>query len=214
MNHPDDLEVRVEQIISEMSAIIRCLRDGIGDSKRAVSFGQVKEIDGSIERLKRQSLPIPAELKELKLKLFSEHEHRQKCVALYQKLQQSIGELMEPSASLIPKKRGGKLKDKTAPYRKPYNYEKPLGIKGYSSLEDYLIPIVKLMWSGMTHRKAFRKIAQNLDVRYNTVSAQCTRALDLTTEDFINQVNSKTIISVLEKKYPHRHQQIKAELKA
>jgi len=71
-----------------------------------------------------------------------------------------------------------------------------------------------LMWSGWGHKEAFREIAQKLDVRYNTVSAQCTRTLGLTTDEFISQVNSKVIVHLLERKYPDQCQKIKAELKA
>ena len=76
-----------------------------------------------------------------------------------------------------------------------------------------MIPVIKLMWSGQDHREAFRQIAKKLDVRYNTVSSQCTRALGLTTDEFTIQVNSRGIISVLERKYPDQYQSIKAELK-
>jgi len=69
------------------------------------------------------------------------------------------------------------------------------------------------MWSELDHKKAFRKIAQRLYVRYNTVSSQCTKALDLTTDEFIRQVNSRSIIGLLERKYPDQYQKIKAELK-
>jgi hypothetical protein len=70
------------------------------------------------------------------------------------------------------------------------------------------------MWSGWGHKEAFREIAQKLDVRYNTVSAQCTRTLGLTTDELISQVNSKVIVDLLERKYPDQCQKIKAELKA
>jgi len=45
-----DLEVRVKQLISELSDIIQSLQSDIGDSKKAISFGQVKEIESSIAR--------------------------------------------------------------------------------------------------------------------------------------------------------------------
>jgi hypothetical protein len=97
--------------------------------------------------------------------------------------------------------------------RKPPNYEKPLGSKGNSNLEDYLIPVIKLMWNGHDHKEAFRIIKEKLNVRYNTVSSQCTRALGLTTEDFIERVKSKTIVDLIEYKYPDQYQKIKSELK-
>ena len=100
-----------------------------------------------------------------------------------------------------------------SPHRKPSNYRKPLGSKGYSNLEDYLIPVIKLMLDGHSHKDAFRQIAKKLDVRYNTVSSQCTRSLDLTTDEFIRQVNSKSIVDLLERKYPDKYQLVKTQLK-
>ena len=150
----------------------------------------------------------------MKIKLFSEHERHQARIALYQNIQDSIGGLLNRATPRIQKRirtvnpnAGGSHR------RKPYNYEKPLGRKGFSNLEDYLIPGIQLMWGGLDHKEAFRKIAQRLDVRYNTVSSQCTRALDLTTDEFIRQVNSKTIVFLLERKYPDQYQKIKVELK-
>jgi RNA:NAD 2'-phosphotransferase (TPT1/KptA family) len=98
-------------------------------------------------------------------------------------------------------------------HRRPSNYEKPLGSKGYSNLEGYLIPVIKLMWSGLDHNGAFNKIAQELDVRRETVRSQCVRALDLTTDEFVLQVNSKAIVDLLERKYPDKYQLIKTQLK-
>jgi hypothetical protein len=84
----------VEQVIAELKDIIQLFERDLGDSKRVVSFGQVKEIAASIERMKRQGLPVPSELNELKIKLFSEHGRHQERIGLYQKLQESIGELL------------------------------------------------------------------------------------------------------------------------
>lgn len=70
-------------------------------------------------------------------------------------------------------------------HRKPPNDERPIGSKGYN----------------------------NLEVRYNTVSSQCTRVSDLTTDEFIRHVKSKSIVDLLEHKYRYQYQRIKAELK-
>jgi len=214
MDHLDDFETRVERLISELSDIIQLLERDIGDSKKAIPFAQVKEIESSIARMKRQGLPVPAELNELKIKLFSEHGRHQERIALYQKLQDNISELLNRATPRMPKRaRVGQYNAVRSPHRKPSNYKKPLGSKGYSNLEDYLIPVIKLMWNGLDHKEAFRKIAQKLDVRYNTVSSQCTRALDMTTDEFISQVNSKAIVDLLERKYPAKYQLIKTQLK-
>jgi hypothetical protein len=86
---------------------------------------------------------------------------------------------------------------------KPSNYENPHGSKGCSNPEDYLIPVICLMWGGLGQ----------LDVRYNTVSSQCTRALNLPTDEFIQQVKFKSIVDLLEQKYPDQSQRIEGELK-
>lgn len=213
MDQLDDLEKRFEELIGELKDIIKRLESHIGDSKKAISFAQVKEIEASIARMKKHNLPVPVELNALKIKLFSEQELQQKQIALYKKVQQVIGELQERPKIRVPRKtrtehsNGGHSRQ-----RKPYNYQKPLGSKGYNNLENYLIPVIKLMWNGLNHREAFRKIANKLDVRYNTVSAQCTRALNLSTDEFISQVNSSEIISHLKKKYPDQYDKIKFEL--
>ncbi len=214
MDHLDDLETRVEQLISELSDIIQRLQRDIGDAKKAISFGQVKEIEGSIARMKRQGIPVPTELRELKIRLFSEHGRHKGRIALYQKIQKSISGLLNQAKPRMPKRtRVGPSNAVRSTRRKTFNYEKPLGSKGYSNLEDYLIPAIKFMWNGLDHKEAFRKIADKLDVRYNTVSSQCTRALNLTTDEFINQVNSKAIVYLLERKYPDKYHVVKTQLK-
>jgi len=213
MDSLDDLKTRIERTISELTNIIQLLEGDIADSKKSVSLGQVKEIETAIVRFKRQGLPVPTELNELKIKLFSRHERHKERIALYQKLQENIRGFIKQEVPRRPKRtRMSGPNANRSPYRRPFNYEKPLGSKGNSNLEDYLIPVVKLMWSGCGHKEAFRKIAQKLDVRYNTVSSQCTRALDLTTGEFISQVNSKIIVDLLKRKYPDQYQKIKTEL--
>jgi hypothetical protein len=213
MDQLDDLEKHANELVSELSEIVQCLQKDIADAKKAVSFDQVKEIENAIARMKRQGIPVPAELKALKIKLFSEHELHQGRIALHRKIQERIGGLLQRE-TLRGERRIRIVNPKPSGFshRKPFNYEKPLGSKGYNNLEDYLIPVIRLMWSGLDHKAAFHRIAQKLDVRYNTVSSQCTRALDLTTDEFIRQVKSKSIVDLLERKYPDQYRRIKAEL--
>ena len=214
MDYPNDLKTRVGRVITELKDILQCLEKELGNSKRAVSFGLAKEIEASIARLKRQGLPIPPELNELKIKLSLEDEHNRERTTLYQKLQESLrGFIKIDTPRKLKKPPITEPNDGRLPHRKPPNYKKPLGSKGYSNLEDYLIPVIKLMWSRLDHHEAFRKIANKLDVRINTVSSQCTRALDLTTAEFLNHVNSRTIVALLERKYPDKYQTIKTHLK-
>ena len=61
-------------------------------------------------------------------------------------------------------------------------------------------PWLKNMWSGWDHKAAFRNYAQKLDVRYNTVSSECTRAPDLTTDKFMaGHLRRKALIQQLVK---------------
>jgi len=213
MDNLDDLKLRIERVISEVKDIIKLFKMEIADPRKVVSFRQVKEIETSIERLKRQGLPVPEELKQLKLKLFSTYEIHKEFLSLYNNFLGNIHDLTPSETPQKPSQKDRAHKTGRSSYRKPPNYEKPLGSKGNSNLEDYLIPVIKLMWNGDNHREAFRQIAKNLDVRYNTVSAQCTRALGLTTDEFINQVNYKTIVDLIESKFPDKYQIIKNQLK-
>lgn len=212
-DNTDELETRIKQLTSELRDINLALKTEIAKQGESVPFEQVKEIEGAITRLNRQGLPVPAELKELKLKLILEHDRHQERIALYKELQKSISESLDQETHHnIKQTTGGHSKANRTSQRKLLNNERPLGSKGYSNLGDYLIPVIKLMWKGLDHAAAFSKIAQVLDVRYNTVSSQCTRALDLTTDEFVRQVNSKAIVSSLKKKYPDQHHKIKEEL--
>jgi len=204
MDNLDDLKLKTERIISEVKDIIKLFEMEIVDPRKAVSFRQVKEIEALIERLKRQGLPVPEELKQLKLKLFSTYEIHKEFRSLYNEFLGSIHGLTSSDTSQKLARTIREPKTGRSSYRKPPNYEKPLGSKGND---------IKLMWNGHNHREAFRQIAKKLDVRYNTVSAQCTRALGLTTDEFINQVKSKTIVDLIEKKYQDQYHIIKTQLK-
>lgn len=87
-----------------------------------------------------------------------------------------------------------------------------LGSKGYENLKDYLIPVIKLMKEGYNHRRAFHKIKEDLDVRYNTVSAQCTKGLNIDTDQFVSLVGSGEIVQFLKNRYPDRVELIEHEL--
>lgn len=161
MDNLDDLKLRIERVISEVKDIIKIFEMEIADPRKDVSFRQVKEIEASIERLKRQNLPVPEELKQLKLKLFSTYELHKEFLSLYNKFLGSIHGLTSSETPQKPAKKVIEPKSGRSSYRKSPNYEKPLGSKGNSNLEDYLIPVIKLMWSGQDHGEAFRQISKS-----------------------------------------------------
>lgn len=89
-----------------------------------------------------------------------------------------------------------------------------LGRRGYENLKDYLLPVIKLINNGVEYKDAFHKIEEKLGVKYNTVSAQCTRQLGISTEQFIEYVRSGEIIRLLKKKFPERSKIIEQELRS
>jgi len=115
---------------------------------------------------------------------------------LYRDFLHTLSSLSSSRAPNRPADLGKGRKTGQPGHPKPPDSEKPLGTKGYSNVEDYLIPVIKLMWEGHDHKDAFRQRARKPDVRYNTVSAQCTRTLGLTTEEFVRHVQSRTIIQL------------------
>ena len=86
------------------------------------------------------------------------------------------------------------------------------GPQGNDNVTDYLIPVIQLMRKGKSHTEAFHIIANELGVNYNTVSAQCTRALGLSTQEFKKHVESGRIVQVIKNKYPDKRELIEREL--
>lgn len=111
--------------------------------------------------------------------------------------------VMEPEPSVIsdspPSDPGGQGK-------------KERGRKGNENVKDYLIPVIQLMRSGNNHKEAFKSVANELQVEYNTVSSQCTRMLMLSTEAFKKQVESNQIVQTIKDKYPDKHELIEWKL--
>ena len=87
-----------------------------------------------------------------------------------------------------------------------------LGSKNNENLKDYLIPVLQLIYKGYDYKEAFHIVKDHLDVRYNTVSAQCTRSLGLTTDEFVLMAKNKSIIQLLKDKFPDRIDVIETEL--
>ena len=86
------------------------------------------------------------------------------------------------------------------------------GPRGNDNVTDYLIPVIQLMRNGKSHTEAFHIIANELEVNYNTVSAQCTKALGLSTQEFIEHVESSRISQIMKNKYPDKRELIEREL--
>ena len=84
------------------------------------------------------------------------------------------------------------------------NVQSPRGPKGNEQVLDYIIPVIRLLKSGKEHTEVFHEIANELSVTYQTVSAQCTRMLGLTTMQFLQYVENGRIWNILETRYPEK----------
>lgn len=90
--------------------------------------------------------------------------------------------------------------------------QRELGRKGYDQIEHYIIPVIRLIKSGKKHTEVFHEIADKLDVTYQTVSAECTKQLKLSTDEFLEYVKNGQILNLLEKKYPEKKEIFRKEL--
>lgn len=97
--------------------------------------------------------------------------------------------------------------------QRPANIKpRQLGRKGFEQVEHYIIPVIRLLKNGMEHTEVFHEIANKLDVTYQTVSAQCTRQLKLTTVQFLEYVENGRILNILETRYPEKRGILRKEL--
>lgn len=96
---------------------------------------------------------------------------------------------------------------------KPLGIKRPLGRKGYEQLTDYLIPVIRLIKSGVRHTDAFHRIAKELDVTYQTANAQCTVRLgNISTEKFVELIENNKIKSFLKERFPDKASLIEQDL--
>ncbi|MEI6766790.1 MAG: hypothetical protein WCM76_14260 [Bacteroidota bacterium] len=91
-------------------------------------------------------------------------------------------------------------------------FERKRGRGNRDGLTDYIIPAVKLIKNGTKHSDAFHQIADNLNVAYQTVNAQCTTVLHINTNKFLELVNTGKLADFLKNKFPNKHDIIDREL--
>ena len=113
----------------------------------------------------------------------------------------------------ILKRTGFPEKPSSPTLRKESGEGEKKGPQGNKQVEHYLIPVIQLMRNGKSHIEAFHSVAKDLKVEYNTVSAQCTRGLRLSSvSTFIEHVQSGQIIEIIKDKYPRDRELITSEL--
>jgi predicted type IV restriction endonuclease len=81
--------------------------------------------------------------------------------------------------------------------------KKRINKRDYDQLKDYIIPAIKLIKKGLKHTEVFHQIANKLGVKYQTVSARCTRDLSISTDDFLKLIKSGKIENFLRNKFPN-----------
>lgn len=90
---------------------------------------------------------------------------------------------------------------------------RPMGRRGHEQLTDYLIPVIRLIKSGVKHPDAFRRIADKLGVSKQTAQAECTVQLNhISTDKFVELINSNKIKSLLKQRFPDKASLIEKEI--
>ncbi|MFH1370452.1 MAG: hypothetical protein ABII09_04105 [Planctomycetota bacterium] len=82
----------------------------------------------------------------------------------------------------------------------------------YDHFTDYLIPAICMVKKGVKHNDAFNEIATKLGVTYQTVNAQCTRTLKISTEKFVELIKSNRIKTFLKERFPGKADYIEREI--
>ena len=205
----ENLRKRIESVVAECDDIVNLLFSEL-EGLETDSSVESKDINIMIENFHKRGLTIPDELKNVKQKSVSNENYYNDLIPLADHFLKTVGDII---SSEPVKKMKKIIKSNIKRSSNGFNYEKPLGSKGNEQLKDYLIPVINFMIDGDTHTEAFHKVAKIIDVRYNTVSSQCTRGLKLTTDQFNSKVQNGTIKDLLENKFPDRISEIREQIK-
>lgn len=84
-------------------------------------------------------------------------------------------------------------------------------MRRYDHFADYLIPAIRMIKKGVKHNDAFKELAVKLGVKYQTVSAQCTRTLKISTERFVDLIKTNRIKTFLKERFPNKADYIERE---
>ena len=207
----EKVKTRIKSVMKECEDLIKIFENEIKDQSNP-SSQQIKVIDNAIMNLKRSNLEIPDDLRTLKLKLVTNHERSNEIFSLAKSFIDDLGSILaQDFVKLVKRAKMQSNRSNRSGNINESNYQRPLGAKGHSNLDDYLIPVIRLMNESLSHTEAFKKIASELDVRFNTVSSQCTRGLNINTAQFTSLVKSGEIIDLLESKFPDRVDKIRKE---
>lgn len=152
MEHNDKLRERVERVISECNDILKALEVQLAKYSPS-SFRQAKEIDDTVVRLKRQGLPVPPELTEIRLKLVADSEEYEDLSSLLDYFRGKIADLL--ANPLFSNRRGSqKRTKKEITQGMSNNCETPhIDFQGF----EVTLPPAFIKWGGLSVNHASRK---------------------------------------------------------
>ena len=207
----DNTIEKIERVLGK-----QCLKDGsiVGHIE-----DREKEIDNIKEEIQCLSSTYQEKIEKLDTRISSLEEQLESIQSQIDANKAEVGDLRQ--------EKGQKIQDlkkqhfvyfsqskKTTPITGTTT-KRRLGRKGHQQFRDYLIPVIKHMKSsGVDHITAFKQRVKELngDATYQTVSAECTRSLGISTDKFVKLVESNEIKSFLKKKYPNKASLIEQEL--
>jgi len=205
----DDTIEKIELVLGKDDSIVEHIEERekeINNIKKEIQSlelhyqEKVSDLDNQIKSLEGQSKSLQLQIEQKKTELSDlERERIEKSEELKKRNLVHLSKPRPDTPSVL-----------SEPH--PLGHKKHLGRKGFEQLNDYLIPVIRLIKSGAKHTEAFRQIAKKLSVANSTVSAECTRSLNISTEEFVELVKSNRIKSFLKDRFPDRASLIEQEL--
>ncbi len=190
VGHIEDREKEIDNIKEE----IQCLSSTYQE--------KIEKLDTRISSLEEQLKSIQSQIDANKAEVGD----------LRQEKGQKIQDLKKKHFVYFSQSKQATITTGTGLQQSGTNTKRRLGRKGYKKFPDYLIPVIKLMRSGMSRKDAFKQRVKELGVTPSTVSAQCALTNGLSTDQFDELVKSNKIKSFLKERFPDKSNMIEQEL--
>jgi predicted type IV restriction endonuclease len=182
VEHTEEREREISSIKKEIQSLESSYQD------------KIVSIDNEVKSLEEQNKSVQLQINQKKNDL-SDLE-REKAERIKELKKQNLFYLSEPNlytpVSSEPNPRGNERR--------------------YDHFTDYLIPAIRMIKKGVKHNDAFNEIATKLGVTYQTVNAQCTRTLKISTEKFAELIKNNRIKTFLKERFPRKADYIEREL--
>jgi hypothetical protein len=161
---------------------------------------RIAGLDGEIKSLEKQAESIRLQIDQKKTELSNLARDKDEKIKDLKK--QNLFYLSEPKL----------YTPSVSSEQNSLDQKRPLGRKGYEHFADYLIPVIHLIKKGVKHADAFNQIADKLGVAKQTVQAECTVTLNISTQRFVDLIKTNEIKSFLKDRYPHKADYVEREL--